>query len=77
MEVILLPIPLIEMAPPGDSKTFFKAEAGRGQNSSKEIEILVEKANQSGTEKIGVKGILLGPPGAGKGTQVGFSFYQN
>ena len=36
------------MAPPGDSKTFFKAEGGRGQQSPNDLQEMVAKANKLG-----------------------------
>ena len=58
------------MAPSPDARTFFKTEGERGQPGPGDLRELVDKANKSGKERTGVNGILLGPPGAEKGTLV-------
>ena len=68
--------------PPPESKsseTFFKLDPGRGQEESSQMESLIKKpgkGSESDIRHVGVKGILLGPPGAGKGTQVCVVFCQ-
>ena len=52
-------------------KLFVKFDPGRGQSKAPIVENLVRKSGLT-TAKCdeGTRGILMGPPGAGKGTQV-------
>lgn len=56
------------MAPPIPQRgTVFKTEPGADAKGKAELEEMVKKAEAC---ERGVRAILLGPPGSGKGTQV-------
>lgn len=62
------------MAPPPpvlQRGTVFKTDGGKDDKAKAELDEMVKKAESC---ERGVRAILLGPPGSGKGTQVVLSF---
>ena len=54
-------------------KLFVRFDPGRGKSEAPIVEDLIRKSGLSSAScDEGTRGILMGPPGAGKGTQVGF-----
>jgi hypothetical protein len=52
-------------------KLFVKFDPGRGNSNAPIVEDLIKKSGLSSAScDQGARGIFLGPPGAGKGTQV-------